>query len=231
MEIIPNLYGVAGTVSNCYLIVDGDGLTLIDTGLPRDKKKILRSIADLGRTPKDLKRIIITHADGDHMGSLAALQAASVARVYASEIEAKAIAKGESSRPLKPQGWRGFLFSLVAPLTARMFQAPPATVDEIVSDGQVLPSLGGLRVVATIGHTPGHFSLFAPAAGVLFVGDSLTSRGGILRGSRGMNTWDQAKADESVRLQAALGAHIVCPGHGPAIMDAVDKFNSLTVAA
>jgi glyoxylase-like metal-dependent hydrolase (beta-lactamase superfamily II) len=224
MEVLPNVHRIKGFGSNCYLIVDDDGLTLIDTGLSRDEKKIRQTISDLGRAPKDLKRIIITHADGDHAGSLAALQAASGARVYASEIEAKAIGKGESSRPLKPRGWKGFLFSLIAPLAARMFQAAPATVDEIVSDGQVLPVLGGLRVIATMGHTPGHISLFAPSAGVLFVGDSLVSEGDRLRGSRGMNTWDQVKANEAVRRQAALGARIVCSGHGAVSMDAVGKF-------
>ena len=224
MQIIPNVYLVKGFASNCYLIADDDKLTLIDTGLARDETVILKAIADLGRTPGDLHRIIITHADGDHVGSLAALHAASGARVYASAVEAKAIAAGESSRPLKPQGWQKAVFSLVGPLTARMFKAAPATVDEIVSDGQMLPVLGGLLVVSTMGHTPGHISLFAPAAQVLFVGDSLVVKDGALRGSRGMNTWDQAKANESVRRQAALGARIVCSGHGPVIMDAANKF-------
>jgi glyoxylase-like metal-dependent hydrolase (beta-lactamase superfamily II) len=227
MQIIPNVYLVQGAVSNCYLLVDDDGLTLIDTGLARDKQKILTTIADLGRAARDLRRILITHADGDHMGGLAALQAASGARVYASAIEARAIAAGESSRPLKPQGWQAIVFALMRPLMGRMFKAAPATVDEIVNDGQVLPVLGGLRVVSTVGHTPGHISLFAPTAGILFVGDSLVAEGDTLRGSRGMNTWDQAKANESVKLQAALGARIVCSGHGPVMMDAVNKFPAL----
>jgi glyoxylase-like metal-dependent hydrolase (beta-lactamase superfamily II) len=88
----------------------------------------------------------------------------------------------------------------------------------------MLPALGALRVVETPGHTPGHISLFAPSTGILFVGDSLVSANGRLRESRGANTWDQAKAIESVRKQAALGARIVCSGHGPVVMDAGNKF-------
>jgi glyoxylase-like metal-dependent hydrolase (beta-lactamase superfamily II) len=107
---------------------------------------------------------------------------------------------------------------------ARMLRAAPAPVDEIVHDGQVLPVLDGLRIVSTPGHTPGHISLFAPSTGILFVGDSLVAWGGGLRSSPGMNTWDQVKADDSIKLQAALGARIVCSGHGPVIMDAVGKF-------
>ena len=44
-----------------------------------------------------------------------------------------------------------------------------------LSDGQILPVLGGLRVIETLGHTPGHISLFAPSAGILFCGDSIVS--------------------------------------------------------
>jgi glyoxylase-like metal-dependent hydrolase (beta-lactamase superfamily II) len=227
MEIAPNVHMIPGRAVNCYLLVDQDGLTLIDTGLPLDKNKILNYIADLGRPLPDLKRIVVTHADGDHVGSLAALKARSGARVYASEIEAQAIAAGRPSRPLKPQGMQAVLFALLRPLMTRMLRAEPATVDEIVEEGRVLPILGGLRIVATPGHTPGHISLFAPAAGTLFCGDSLASDAGRLRGSRGMNTWDQAKANESVRLQAALGARIVCPGHGVVVTDAAARFPAL----
>jgi glyoxylase-like metal-dependent hydrolase (beta-lactamase superfamily II) len=223
MEIVPNIHVIPGSVVNCFLIVDADGLTLIDTGLPRDEKKIRNYIAGLGRALSNLRRIVITHSDGDHVGSLAALKAAGGARVYASEIEATAIASGKMSRELKASGLQKALYALLAPL----FKAQPATVDEFLTDGQVLPVLGGLRVVATEGHTPGHISLFAPSVGVLFVGDSLVSEDGKLRGSQGANTWDQAKADAAVQKQAALGARIVCAGHGPVVMDAAGKFPQL----
>jgi glyoxylase-like metal-dependent hydrolase (beta-lactamase superfamily II) len=97
-------------------------------------------------------------------------------------------------------------------------------VDEILTDGQVLPVLGGLRVVETSGHTPGHISLFSPKLSVLFPGDSMVSDDKGLQGSRPAVTWDRAKADDSVRKQAALGASIVCPGHGPVVTDAQEKF-------
>ena len=216
MQIVPGVHLISGRVVNQYLIVDDDGLTLVDAGLAGNDKKILRYMASLGHAPGALRRIVITHADGDHVGALAALKKATGARVYASAVEAVAIAAGRMSRPLKVSGLIGLLMRITSPF----FQGAPATVDEKVSDGQVLPALGGLRVVETPGHTPGHVSYFAPSAGILFVGDSLVSSGGTLRASRGMNTWDEARALESVRLQAALGARIVCPAHGPVVKDA-----------
>jgi glyoxylase-like metal-dependent hydrolase (beta-lactamase superfamily II) len=219
MQIIPNVHVIPGAIVNLYLIIDADGLTLIDAGLVRSGKKILRYIASLGHTPHDLRRIVITHSDGDHVGGLAALKAASGARVYASPIEAKAIAAGSVSRELKLRGLVKWLYE-----TVPWFKVEPATVDETLTDGQVLPVLGGLRVVETPGHTPGHISLFAPSARILFVGDSLISRWDQLHPSRGINTWDEALAMKSAKAQAALGARIVCPAHGPVVKNAVGKF-------
>jgi glyoxylase-like metal-dependent hydrolase (beta-lactamase superfamily II) len=220
VEITPNVHLIPGFVVNVYLIIDPDGLTLIDAGLARNGKKILKYIVDLGHLPQELRCIIITHADGDHVGGLAALKGASGATTYASSIEAQAIAAGRRSRELKLSGLTKMLFALVAP----WFKVEPVPIDELVTDGQVLPVLGGLRVVATTGHTPGHISLFAPSAGVLFTGDSLVSKGDRILPSRKSFAWDAVQALESVRVQATLGARIVCPAHGPVVKGAAGKF-------
>jgi glyoxylase-like metal-dependent hydrolase (beta-lactamase superfamily II) len=114
--------------------------------------------------------------------------------------------------------------SIMRRLFLLVFKPEPFEVDEVLADGQVLPVAGGLRVIDTAGHCPGHVSLFASAAGVLFCGDSMVSGQNGLRVSRPELTWDQAKAAEAVRRQAELGARIVCPGHGPVVTDAVGKF-------
>jgi glyoxylase-like metal-dependent hydrolase (beta-lactamase superfamily II) len=58
---------------NAYLIADDDGLTLVDTMIPRSAKPIL---AAAGRAGAPIKRIALTHAHGDHIGSLDELAAA-----------------------------------------------------------------------------------------------------------------------------------------------------------
>jgi len=220
MKIISNVHLIPAGFVNMYLIVDPDGLTVIDTGMPGGEKRILKYIANLGRAPADLRRIILTHSDADHVGGLAALKAATGARVYANQTEAEAIAAGRASRELKPRGLERVLMSLAA----GMIKTTPAKVDEFLTGGQVLPVLGGLRVVETFGHTPGHISLFAPSVGVLFTGDSIVAGNGKLMPSRPGNTWDMDKALEAVRVQAALGAQIVCSGHGLVVKDAANKF-------
>jgi glyoxylase-like metal-dependent hydrolase (beta-lactamase superfamily II) len=222
MKILENLHLIPGVVANPYLLVDDDGLTLIDTGLPRSEKKILAYVASLGKSARDVKRIILTHSDLDHVGALAALQKATSARTYASRIEADAIASGRPSRQIKSSGFS--LMRLAFSLLRPFMKARPFQVDEILADGQVLPALGGLRVIDTSGHTPGHISLFAPSVGVLFCGDSMVTDENGIHGSRPGLTWDENKARQAESRQAALGAHIVCSGHGPVILDALGKF-------
>jgi glyoxylase-like metal-dependent hydrolase (beta-lactamase superfamily II) len=223
MEVAPNVHQITLNFVNAFLIVDEDGLTLIDTGMPGSDKKILEYLSGIERLPNNLKRIILTHSDIDHVGGLAMLKAATGARSYANSIEAGAIAQGRSTRQLKPLGVRTMLFKILN----RFFKAKPARIDEMLSEGQRLPALGGLQVVNTPGHTPGHISLFSPSAKVLFAGDSMRSSDDRLTPSPLANTWDEAKMRESIKIQAALGAEIVCVGHGATIKDAANKFPQL----
>jgi glyoxylase-like metal-dependent hydrolase (beta-lactamase superfamily II) len=220
MEVAPNVHQIVLNFVNAYLIVDTDGLTLIDTGMPGSDKKVLEYISGIDRLPDELKRIILTHSDIDHIGGLAALKTASGARTYANPIEAEGIARGKSTRPLKGRGVRLMLFKLLMP----MFKAKSVKVDEMLSEGQMLSALGGLRVVNTFGHTPGHISLYSPSTKILFGGDSMRSSGDQLLPSPLINTWDEAQMREAIKIQAALGAEIVCVGHGAVIKDAADKF-------
>ncbi len=220
MEIIPKVHLVPNVIANPFIIIEPEGLTLIDTGLRGSHKKILAYISEQGHAATELVRIIITHADLDHVGGLAALKRASGARVCASAIEAEAISKGMPSRRTRPARWSR---RVRMALLGRFLRPAPVPVDEILSDGQTLPLLGGLQVLATPGHTPGHISLFSPSTGILFVGDSIVSRDTGLVGSIPVNTWDQGQAAASVRKQAALGARVVCSGHGPVVTDALGK--------
>ena len=224
MKIIDDVFVVPGVTANSYIVAGQDGLTIIDTGLPYSQKTILKYMASKGWSVQDIKRILITHADLDHYGCLAALQKESEACTYTSPIEAKAIAKGQSSRRMDYSGNNAIQRLLIA-FFSRIMKVTPVQMDEILTEGQILPVLSGLRVVETPGHSPNHLSFFAPASGILFCGDSMRSDGSRgLRGSRSRNDWDHAVASASVCKQAELGAKIICPGHGPVIRDAGGKF-------
>jgi glyoxylase-like metal-dependent hydrolase (beta-lactamase superfamily II) len=221
MEIYSNVHLIPKVIANPFLLIDPNGLVLIDAGMPGSDKKILRYITKLGFAPKDLKYIIITHADFDHVGGLAALKKASGARVLASAPEAAAMAEGHSSREIHPTN---SLLKMVFGIMGRFEKNVKVEADELLSDGQIIPILGGLQVIETIGHTPGHISLFLVSAGILFSGDSIVTEKDKLYSSRSSVTWDRQEADKSVRRQAGLEVKIVCPGHGPVVVNARDKF-------
>jgi glyoxylase-like metal-dependent hydrolase (beta-lactamase superfamily II) len=224
MKIALNIHIVPGVVGNSYLLVDSDGLTLIDTGIPGSALTILNFIKRLGYSKRDLNRILLTHADWDHAGSLARLKRATGARVYASLYESRAVAAGRFPRSLKTDN---LFYKPIFALAESLGRLSPAHVDETLYDGQVLPVLDGLSVVDTKGHTPGHISFFAPSAGILFSGDSILSRKNHLVGSHGSVTWDQEKANASVLKQLALRARIVCAGHGAVVLDGLARLLKL----
>jgi glyoxylase-like metal-dependent hydrolase (beta-lactamase superfamily II) len=207
MEIIPGVHVLKNSFVNLYLIFEPEGMTLIDTGMPKGGAKlVLGTIEKLNRQPHDLKRILITHADPDHTGSVAALKAATGAGVYASRHDGEKMALGLLGRPGK--GFAGFM--------TKIFLAPPApqAADVFLEDGQELPVLGGLKAIFTPGHTPGHVSYYSPSQKILFAGDSLNTMGKKLQFSDGPFTGDFEQGKKSVSLEAGLGAEIICCGHG-----------------
>jgi glyoxylase-like metal-dependent hydrolase (beta-lactamase superfamily II) len=220
MRIAPNIYLVPRIVANSYLIEEPAGLTLIDAALPGNAKKIARFILSLGHPITDLKQIIITHADIDHYGSLEPLRRASGAAVAASAVEADAMVVGKSSRVIIPTSLREKLMRVMM----QFFKAPPVRVDDVLTDGMEMPLLGGLQVLATPGHTPGHISLWAPQPMILFSGDSIMLPPNQLIPSQGTLNWDQSQSNASFRLQAGLQPAAVLGGHGWTDQDVMQKF-------
>jgi len=93
-EIIVGVYLLSGFLgvgvwgANVYLLVDGDDLALVDTGFFGRADQILEQIEELGYSPSDINRIIITHHHADHIGSLAELKRITQAEVIAHPADA-----------------------------------------------------------------------------------------------------------------------------------------------
>ena len=191
-------------MANAYLIETSQGILLIDAGPRFAPKRILQAITALGRTPQDLKMILITHADVDHTGGLAALAKTTGAQTSASAATASAIEKGVSSRPINLPGW---LLWLVKP----MLTYTPLKVDRILEPGEMV--LDVLKVIDTQGHTPGHLSFYAAGEKRLFSGDSVLLHGEALEPSKGVFCWDEALAQQAAEVQLALNPDHIYSGH------------------
>lgn len=205
-EVVPNVYRIAAGYVNLYLIAEEEGLTLIDTGMPRSEKRVWAAIADLGRQRSELTRILITHADMDHAGSVAAIQSATGAKVYAGGETAVFLQKGKSPQHLP---WLMHLLSALI-----RYKAVPAAVIEIIKEGDILPVLGGLQVLATPGHTLDHHSFFNAQQGVLFAGDALNTNTGRLQLTPLRITADETAAKQSALRLLDLSVAAIACGHG-----------------
>ncbi|GAB4189200.1 MAG: MBL fold metallo-hydrolase [Roseiflexaceae bacterium] len=220
----PLMYQLRDLMVNMFLIVEDQGLTLIDTGTGSGVKTVARALAKYGFQPSDLKTMLITHADMDHVGGAAALKALTGAAIYASAGEAQALADGRPSRSFKAGPVAQALFKGFE----RLMPITPVSPVQTLADGDVLPILGGLQVLSTPGHTPDHLSFFAPAYGLLFAGDSMISTPNGLQFMDGPVTWDYATGCESVRRQAALAPRWVACGHGPVLEGVAVRFPELS---
>lgn len=159
---------------NSFLLADPDGsLTLVDAGLKGADRRILAALAGLGRAPGDVTRILLTHAHADHAGGLAATRAATGADVWAHDRDAVYAREGRPPRR-DPSTTGGRLLDR---LPGGGFA--PTEVAGTFADGTRLPVAGGLQVVHTPGHSPGHCSFLLEDRGVLITGDALVNVRGL----------------------------------------------------
>ncbi len=216
-----------GVSCNVYLIIEPDGLTLVDSGLPGAQKRILAAAQALGHAPGDVRRILLTHQHIDHVGGAPALVKATGAEVYAPVGDTPAI-EGKAPRE-KPSGPVGMIFTVMMALQLR-----PTMVNHQMQAGEALPvfaSEGGLQVVATPGHTVGHVSFYLPSRKLLFAGDALRHADGKVAPPPPLFTHDMPQALRSLAALAALKIEASLPGHGaPILADAGEQIARLAQA-
>lgn len=200
----------AGQLNLTLILDEANGPTLVDTGFPDQAEDIGANLEEIGVGVEDLRRIILTHQDLDHVGSASDLVRGSDARVLAHSVAAPYI--DGTLNPLKP--------------TEKMLRERPqmgellerletVSVDEHLEDGTRLDVAGGLRVVFTPGHTPDHVSLYLEDRKILIAGDALTAADGRLHGPPPPPlTLDVRTAAESVKKLAALDVEAIVCYHG-----------------
>lgn len=232
-EIIPGVYRLSGFLgtgvwgANVYLLVDDD-LSLVDTGFTGRVGQILRKITELGFSPSDVARIIITHHHADHVGSLAAIKKVTQAKVIAHPADAPYI-DGRLPQPgtARPE----WMSKRLAPFQ-RLWSISPVPVDGLVNEGDELPILGGIKILHVPGHTAGSICLFLQSKRLVIAGDVIAHRFGLRLPSRGF-TIDIAQEILSVKRVASLEFEVICFGHGsplkhkarPAVVKFADRLD------
>jgi glyoxylase-like metal-dependent hydrolase (beta-lactamase superfamily II) len=219
-QITPDIFLLEGLrTSNVYLLVSPEGLTLVDTGMTGEAKKIASQLERAGYALADLRQVVITHAHPDHTGSAAEIVRQSSAKILAHKDEAPYLA-GIASLP--PGSWlQAFLFRLSAMV---MPNPPPLQVDMALEEGEVIPATGGFTAVHAPGHTPGSLCLYHPERRILICGDAilnnhpLTGRKG-LREPLVVFSAHPGQVWESIRKLAGLEVQVLLSGHGSPVLE------------
>ena len=195
MEIVKNIVQLDCTKnSRAYAICGGDGVTLIDTSFSSLCDKILAELAGYGIHPADIRRILLTHRDSDHIGNAARIQALSGCEVY---IGAKDLEVALGNR--RAAGLKG--------LTSLIFNAkcPPDT--KALPQGEI----AGISILPTPGHSPGH-SCFR-FQNVLFLGDFVFSTRDRLRPAPAAYIEKKARNAAAIGRIDLTGVEWLCPAH------------------
>jgi glyoxylase-like metal-dependent hydrolase (beta-lactamase superfamily II) len=191
---------------NSYLVQDDDGLTLVDTMIPRSSKAILAAAEGLGAP---IVRIVLTHAHGDHVGSLDALAAAlPEAEVLISARDARLLEKDTSLDADEPQ-------TKIKGNLPGVATAPTRTI----APGE---RIGALEVFDGKGHTPGQLVFMDTRDRTLMCGDTYSTLGGVETAARvnprfpvmTVATWHRPTALATARALRALDPARLAPGHG-----------------
>ena len=221
-EIAPGVHridGLRGGRTNAYLLVDGDTLALIDTGLPGSLNPIERYVKSIGKQLEQLRYVLLTHAHPDHAGGALALWQRTGASVLAHSGDVRS---NGSRQSVSYMGMFGAL-----PLPLPFLRRVPA--DGVLSDDDLLPLLGGLQIVHTPGHTPGSLCYYLESIGVLFTGDLLIeSRGALGKNRHAFPGASLRDYQASLARAASLPFDALCPGHGdPVTTNASAQVRSL----
>jgi hydroxyacylglutathione hydrolase len=160
-----------GTV-HCYLLQDQSGFMLVDCGGANGREALVAALGEAGCRPGDLKLVVLTHGDFDHIGNAAYLRAK-----YGAQIAMHAGALGMARdgdmfynrTPPNP-----LVRSLISAFF-RLGKSDHFTPDLLLEDGQGLSTYGfGATVNALPGHSGGSIGILTDQ-GDFFSGDLLVN--------------------------------------------------------
>lgn len=220
MQLAPSLHRLgSSSLVNSYLVEDAGTITVIDAGLSGHWNDLLRELEAMGRAPRDIKALLLTHGDVDHVGFAERLRSEYSVPVYVGAADA-AEARGEVPKPAAPRDP-----IRIAPLVGFMIYGLThgglrrTSVKEVTPiAGQTVLDVPGSPVVIPLpGHTPGSVAYHLPSVDAIFMGDAMTTRSvttGIVGPALGPFTVDPAAAAASLDALDGIAANWVLPGHG-----------------
>lgn len=223
MELAPGLHRIGNDIVAAYLIVTDDGITVIDAGLPGHWRDLQRELREIGRPPSDIRGLIATHGDSDHLGFAERLRREAGVPVYVHAADADRARGGDKPKT----AWGATRFGAVLRFlgySIRKGGLRTRWLTDLVElhDGDRPELPGAPQIIGTPGHSPGSIAVYSPDVRAVFVGDALTTRN-VLTGVAGPApapfTDEPDRALASLDAIADLDADWVLPGHGAPAQD------------
>ena len=208
-QVAPGVHRLGNALVNCYLIEDGNQLTLVDGGLPGFRPQLDEYLRSRGRTVSDIDAVILTHAHSDHVGMVESVRTDANAPVHVHENDASMAKTGKAHKRdgsmlpylIRPATWR-FFYVAGRNGGARTPNVKQVTTFDTEGD---LDVPGRPRIIPTPGHSPGHVCFHLPEHGVLLAGDAFCTYN-VLTGRRGPHLLPRAFAHDSQQMLASLDA-------------------------
>lgn len=221
--VADDVYVVEHAYTNCYVIVDGDAVTLVDACYPATWNAVRDGLASIGRGVPDVAALLLTHGHFDHVGFARSVQQRFGIPVWIHEDDRWLAAHPYRYRPQRNRLLYPLLHPRSLPVLTRMVAAGALGVEGVDATttfraGQLdLP--GSPIAVPTPGHTHGHSAFFLPGRAVLLSGDALVTLDPYTgrEGPRMVAPAATANLDlnrQSLNRLATIDAKIVLPGHG-----------------
>ncbi|HEX2883568.1 MAG TPA: MBL fold metallo-hydrolase [Candidatus Limnocylindria bacterium] len=239
MRLAPGLHRIGSDIVAAYLVEDASGVTLIDAGVSGQWRDLVAELRGMGRSVSDVRAVLLTHGDTDHIGFAERLRRDHGVPVHVHEADA-ARARGE----VKPSISWGKV--RIGPLLRFLWYAGRRgglrteylTDVRTLNGAETLDLPGSPRVIPLPGHSPGSVAYHVPGLEAVFVGDGLTTRH-VLTGADGPGpapfTDDPEAALASLAAIEATGARWVLPGHGwpwkEGVAEAVRRVREAATAA
>lgn len=228
LEISANIMGTPSVI-NPTLIWDNDTLILIDTGYPGQLPQIREAIEKVGVSFDKLNMVILTHQDIDHVGSLSSIlkELPNSVEVLAHQ-EEKAYIQGEKL-PVKVAQLEALQNSLPKEMKEiygklkAFYENNKSNVDKTISDDEELPYCGGITVIYTPGHTPGHICLYIKHCKTLIAGDTLNVEGGLLVQAAQSTNFDMDLSINSLKKLTKYDIETVICYHGGLYKNSANK--------
>jgi glyoxylase-like metal-dependent hydrolase (beta-lactamase superfamily II) len=218
MQLAPSLHRIGSDLVNSYLVEDGGEITIVDAGLSGHWDELVAELSVMGRSLSDVRALVLTHGDTDHIGYAERLRRDHAVPAYVHAADA-ARARGEEKT--SPKWGKVKIGPLVRFLwySGRRGGLKTTYLSQVttIEGGETLMVPGEPRVIHLPGHSPGSVAFHFPTVGALFVGDALTT-GHVLTGVQGPQpapfTDDPDQALSSLSRIEEVDARWVLPGHG-----------------